>query len=94
MDFRQAMLQAQKLDDLADKVNGVSSRELSHAMSTLQSAWRGQSASMFIEKTQTVDRQVQDSARELHEIAESIRRIARTIYNAEMEAWRIAHERN
>ncbi|SDZ97443.1 WXG100 family type VII secretion target [Oribacterium sp. KHPX15] len=94
MDFREARKQADELDEIADNLHNVAERDLEQAMTTLSSGWKGESASAYLVKVNKVKEKTNREVQDLHSIASDIRRTARIIYEAEMEAWRIAHERD
>jgi len=93
-DFRNAMEQAKKLDALADSIDRRVAGKLDETAQSVHAAWKGDSATRYIGKTQELRRQVHQTANSLRDIAEDIRRIARRIYEAEMRALEIARSRN
>ena len=94
MDFKEAKKQADELDDIANNLRNVADRDLEQAMATFNSGWKGDSATLYLSKVNTVKDKTYREVQDLHSIADDIRRTARIIYEAEMEAWRIAHERD
>ncbi len=94
MDFKEAKRQADELDDIADNLRNVADRDLEQAMAALNSGWKGDSATLYLNKVNSVKEKTYREVRDLQSIASDIRRTARIIYEAEMEAWRIAHERD
>lgn len=93
-DFQNAMQQAQKLDELANDIDRRVANKLDETVQSVHAAWKGDSATLYIGKTQELRRQVQQTARTLRDTAEDIRRIARRIYEAEVRALEIAQSRN
>ena len=93
-DFQNAMEQAKKLDSLADNIERRVSNKLEEAAQNIHSAWKGDSATRYIGKTQELQQQTRQTARTLRDTAEDIRRIARRIYEAEMRALEIAQKRD
>lgn len=91
--FRQALAQADELDGVADRLEKLSGKTMEGSMQTLASAWKGQNATAFLRKEDILKGDIKKTASEIHGIADDIRRIARRIYDAEMEALRIASER-
>lgn len=92
-DFNQAKSQADQLDTVADNLGGLARKELYGSMQTLSQNWKGKNADAYLSKGNTLQGEITASASTLHQIASDIRTIARNIYNAEMEALRIAEER-
>lgn len=91
--FQQALAQADKLDAVADRLKRVAEVTLENAMQTLSSGWKGENATIFLRKEGILKSDIKHNADEIAKIADEIRRIAKIVYNAEMEALRIADER-
>ncbi len=92
-DYRNAIAQARALEDAADRVERHVAKRLSETAQETHQAWRGDSATIYINKLLNLQRQVDETARVLRDIAADIRRIARAIYQAEMTALWIAQQR-
>lgn len=93
-DFEQAKRQAQKLDDVADRLEDLARKKVETARQELPSYWEGNSARAFQGKQQELEDAILKSAEELHGEAEKIRAIALSIYRAEMRALEIARRRS
>lgn len=93
IDFQQAMRQADRLDEIAKKLERVSKNSMEDSMQNLSSAWKGNNASAFLRKEEHLQKDIYVTAGNIREIADDIRQIAGRIYEAEMAAWRIANER-
>lgn len=93
MNYREAMQQARDLDTLAGKVRTTANQKVEQSMQLLSSGWKGNNATEFLRKYSELKQQILDSADELNAIADDIRRTAQIVYNAEMEALRIAQTR-
>lgn len=94
MDFRQALRQADQVDAAANRLDSLSGREFRGSLDNLSAHWRGESASMYLAKGGRLQEQMDAAARELHAVAVDIRTLAKRVYDAEMNAWRIAVSRN
>ena len=94
MNYREAMQQARDLDTLAGKIRTTANQKVEQSMQLLSSGWKGNTASDFLRKYSELKRQILASADELNSIADDIRRTAQIVYNAEMEALRIAQTRS
>ena len=92
-DFQKAKAQADKLDTIADQLNGLSDHKFGDAMQNLSSNWKGENASLYLDKGGRLQEQMDGTAKELHSIASDIRTIAGRIYAAEMNALKIAEQR-
>lgn len=92
-DFDQARRQADHLDRIADNLDNLGKNKLNNSMQTLSQNWKGANAEAYLAKGNNLKQEITTSASDLRGIASDIRRIAQNIYNAEMEALRIAEER-
>lgn len=94
MNYREAMQQARDLDTLAGRIRSTANQKVEESMQLLSSGWKGNNATEFLRKYSELKRQILESAEELRSIADDIRRAARIVYNAEMEALRIAQSKS
>lgn len=92
-DFQNALEQARKLEAMADSIDRRVANRLEETSQSVHAAWKGDSATRYIGKTQELRRQVRQTANTLRDIAGDIRRVARRIYEAEMRALEIARNR-
>ena len=94
MDFRQAMAQADKVDNLADRLSQVANDQLGDTLQNLSYGWKGDNAEAYLKKGARLQGKITMSSSDLHSIASSIRTAAQRIYNAEMQALDIARNRS
>lgn len=92
-DFEQAKRQAAELDNIADNLSSLARDKLGGGLQALSQNWKGVNAASYMSKGSTLQGNMNSSSSQLHAIASDIRTIAQNIYNAEMEAIRIAEER-
>ena len=92
MDFQKSKNQASRLEDAARTLRKESNR-FSSCSSDVASAWTGDNASKFTNKMGMVAEDLEKMASNLEKTAAAIRKNAKTIYDAEMEAKRIADMR-
>ena len=92
MDFQKAKNQASKLEEAARTIRRESNR-FTNCRNDVASAWTGENASKFTNKMGMVSEDLNKIAHNLERTADVIRRNAKTIYDAEMEAKRIAELR-
>lgn len=92
-DFQQANRQAEKLVDVADRLEEVAKKKVAVAREELPGYWEGTSARAFQGKQQELETAIMKSAKELRGEATKIRQIAKRIYDAEMRALEIARRR-
>ena len=93
MDFANARLQAEKIERAAANVRRES-RRFTDCRNDVAAAWSGDNAARFTGKMGMVSEDLEKIARNLERTADAIRRTAKAIYDAEMEAKRIAAERS
>lgn len=94
MDFRKAKQQAKDLDEVADNLKKVSGKDLEEQIRQISLNWTGDNSQKFISKIGKLQGNMNDTVAALREVAQAIRQIAEVIYEAEMEAWERAHNRD
>lgn len=94
MDFRKAKRQADELDDVAEAVKKLSEKSLEETMGQIAANWTGDNSNKYLRKGKTLQGNISATARSLEEVAQAIRDIAEVIYEAEMDAWERAHNRD
>lgn len=90
MDYTQAKQRAQELETLADEIKMLASRDITNSLENLSSSWTGDNAALFMSKGEQVRQQISSLAKDLQEVATSIRQTAKTIYDTELRAIEIA----
>ena len=93
MDFDMAARQADELDNIASTLNIISSKDFSDMLNRLGNDWKGDNANKYIHKGYILTENMQKTVASIQQTASTIRAIAKNIYDAEMEALRIAEER-
>lgn len=93
-DFQNARQQADRLDELAGNLEQQVLRQMFDANQQLRNAWTGESANRFVAKQSELQEKIRSTIRALREIADEIRRIAKQVYDAEMQAYYIASQRH
>ena len=91
--YNKAMEQASQLDDIAKRLNNAASQDVERILNDVNSAWKSDSASAYIQKGQKVEADMSTTVSNIQNIAGTIRTIAKRVLEAELEAWRIANER-
>ena len=92
MDFQKAKNQASKLDEAARTIRRESNR-FTNCRNDVAASWTGDNATRFTSKMGMVSEDLEKIAKNLEQTADVIRKNAKTIYDAEMEAKRIAEVR-
>lgn len=91
-DFRRAMQEASEIDEIADRLAKLSKEKFEYTMQNLAVGWKGENASFYLRKGETLQGKMTRSANELRSIAATIRMVARRLYDAEMAALAIAQQ--
>ena len=94
MDFKAALRQADKIDNIASKLSRTANSDYQNTLQGISSAWKGDNANIYINKSSVLVGRMSNTASRLNEAADTIRRIAKNIYDAEMRAWEIAQRRD
>lgn len=88
--YRRAISQANQLDDLADELKRLATRNVDSALDNVAASWKGDTSNMFLQKGNKAKEDLIKSARQLSNTAAAIRRAAENVRRAELEAKRIA----
>lgn len=89
MDFQRAKDQADKLDEAAKSIRKESGR-FDDCRGQVAQAWQGTNATKFTGKMGVVSEDLIKTATQLERTADTIRKNAKRLYDAEMEAKRLA----
>lgn len=81
--FRSAMAQAAKIDEIAESLAAVSDKKLGNTLQELSLGWKGENASAYLRKGAKLQARMSNSSMELRGIAEDIRNRAKRIYESE-----------
>jgi len=91
--YNKAIQQANQLDDIARRLSTMAERNMESILNNVSRAWKSDSTPQYVKKGQKVKGDMNTTVRNLRNIAAAIRKIAKRILEAELEAWRIANER-
>lgn len=92
-DFRQARQRADELDDIAANLERLAENDLQSSLQSLSTAWKGDSANLYLNKGSKLKEKMLKSVKELRKTSATIRKVAKRTYDAEMAAYRIAMAR-
>lgn len=92
-DFRQAISRAEELEQVAAEMKKLADEELASSLQALSTAWKGEAASAYLSKGSRLKDKILKSSNDLYKTARTIRNVAKRTYDAEMNAYRIAMER-
>lgn len=85
MDFHLAMAQADKIDEIAERLSQTSEKKLGKTLQDLSMGWKGENASAYLRKGAKLQNRINSSAGDLHSIAEDIRSRAKRMYETEQK---------
>lgn len=91
--YKKAMGQADDLMTVAKEVRRVANNSLADSIKTIDKNWDGDNSVKFINKGNKLKDKIADSADDIERVAGAIKSMAKTIYDGEMTALRIARER-
>lgn len=94
LNYDAAKKQAQKLDEIAKTLSNLADNQLNSSFSQLQSNWKGDNANAYLNKGKVVQTDIRVIASNVKNAADSIRKIAKRTYEAEMNAVKLAEIRN
>lgn len=93
MDFNHANQKANELDEIANDLSKLSGTDFQNTLNELGNNWKGDNASLYIGKGFSLKECMDTTVSSIRTTASTIRSVAKNIYDAEMEALRIAEER-
>lgn len=93
-DYSKALQQAEILEEIASRIRGEISGDISNILEDTRQSWKGDKADYYYRKVKTLFDELKIAANNYEKIAETIRNIARRNYDKEMSAIRIARERS
>lgn len=91
--YKKAMGQANELVSIAKEVRKIADNSLADSIKTIDKNWDGDNSVKFINKGNKLKDKIADSANDIEKVAGAIKTMAKTIYDGEMAALRIARER-
>ena len=93
MDFRNAKRQADELEQIAQNLKTLSEGRAQTCLFEVAASWKGENASAFCKKGAAACSHIQNSANDLKNAADALRRIAANLYEAEMKNYKTARNR-
>ncbi|MDE6957731.1 MAG: WXG100 family type VII secretion target [Lachnospiraceae bacterium] len=93
LDFRNTMRQADRLEELGNRIKDVANKDLVNCRSSLSANWKGENATAYLKKVQKVEGNIASIGEKLKNTAEVLREIAQRTYDTEMWALEKAKKR-
>ena len=86
MDFKKADEQAKELEEIASALESLANKDITDCLTAIGNHWKGDNATAYIKKGNTVKENIQNVAKSLKKSAETIKEIAGNTKEAEMKA--------
>ena len=93
MDFQKAEAQVSELRSLANQMRDIANEELNRTLNNINANWDGENSEAFLAKGRMLKSRISNTATDIDRIADSIHAIAENTKRAELEAVRIAREK-
>ena len=87
--YSKAIRQATDVQNAADDLQGLCKKVLRESIETLPSVWSGDAAFLYLNHLRSLEHELNLESKRLLDIAESIRRTAKIIRDAEEDAKRV-----
>lgn len=85
-EYNRAISQAERLEEIAREIKTLSTADIESALESLSSGWKGDASTLFIDKGYTLSQKGSKVAGDLEKAAQSIRKIAKAIHDADRAA--------
>ena len=82
IDFEEMTKRAEKLNSLAWQLEVLAAERMANTLQLLGTSWTGEAAAWYLGKGQELEEKLQKNSMQLKKIAESLRVVAHTIYQA------------
>ncbi len=92
--YNKALQQANSLLNISNDIRKIATDKLDDSIQAIDKNWDGENSKKFITKSKKLKDQVEDSADDIRRISDAIKKMAKEIYDAEMESIRIARMRS
>lgn len=94
LNFNRAKQQADRLEEIGNEIRRMANKDYEDTLNGISAAWKGENANAYLSKARNLQNNIIGTGDDLIAVANEIRRKAQRVYNAEMEALRIAEQRN
>ena len=89
INYQRAKKQAQDLERIARDLRRMANNNLQDCISDISYNWTGDNAQEYLKKCRRLKENIEETARKIETTANTIKRVAKNIYDAEMRAIRI-----
>lgn len=92
--YTQAMKQAERLDEVAQKLNRLASDKMANTTYSLKTAWQSDNSPQYFRKMELVQDRIKENYVNIQKVAQSIRTTAENMKRAELKALEISNTRS
>lgn len=89
LNYQYTIMQAKRLEEAAERMRKIASHDINESIDSIRASWTGDNANAFIMKEEQLRVKVEKTANSMMNTAQTIRRIAQNIYEAEMRNYRL-----
>lgn len=93
MNYQKAIQQAKKLEDIAENLKRLATSNMEDTLNSIAANWVSTNADRFCAKGHSIQHDVVTNANNILITARNIRKVAKSIYDAEKAAEEIARKR-
>lgn len=90
MDYNNAVRQADSLRQIARELRSTANKDFQDCVAEISHNWTGSNSAAYIRKCNTLKSNILNTADKLERTADTIQKIAKNTYDAEMRALRLA----
>lgn len=83
--YNKALEQADNLLEISQNIKELATGKLNDSIQAINKNWDGENSKKFIKKSNKLKDKMEDSAKDIKQISEAIKTMAKAIYDAEME---------
>lgn len=94
LNYSQAMKQADRLDEVAQRIEKLVGEKIERTTDALKAAWQSDNSPQYIWKVKGVQKEISGNAKEIRKVAQNIRSAAEEMKRAELRALEIAERRS
>ncbi len=91
--YKKAIQEANDLMEVSNNIRKIATGKLNESIQAIDSNWEGENSIKFITKSRMLQKKIENSADYIEIISDSIKEMAKNIYNTEMENIQIAETR-
>lgn len=94
INFSEARVLSEKVVELAASMRKIANQQFQQTMQEMSACWKGDTASAYLRKAETVRQEIEKTANDLQKVGENILNRAKMLYAAEQAAVQLAETKN